>query len=111
MSIGPGQSLSAALRWAQEWQRLRLTATNKAMGQYLHGCAKLAMARTPQHALVALHETQSDLLRHSAGTIAGATRLWRKQNTELIVMRDARVPTSKQAPNCERSDLSKREQR
>lgn len=111
MSIGPGQSLSAAVRWAQEWQRLRLTATKKAMGQYLHDCAKLAMARTPQQALAALHETQSDLLRHSAGTIAGATRLWRKQNTELIVMRDAHVPTPKRAPSCERSDFSERDQR
>jgi hypothetical protein len=94
MSIRPAQSLSAAARWAQEWQRLRLTATNKAMGHYLHGCANIAMARTPQHALAALHKMRTDLLSHSAETIVDATKLWRDQNTELFVMRAgrARVP-------------------
>ncbi len=96
MSIGPGQPISAAVRWAQELQRLGLTATSQAMGHYLHGCANLAMARTPQQALAALHDTQTGLLRHSADTIAEATRLWRKQNTEPLVMRAAHARTPKQ---------------
>ena len=82
MSIGPGQPLSPAVVWAQEWERLSWTAFNQAMGHYLHGCADLAMTRTPQQVLAALHETQMVLLRHSAETFAEATRLWRKQNTE-----------------------------
>jgi hypothetical protein len=82
MSAERLQSLSARLWWAQEWQRLTLTATNQAMGHYLHGCANLAMARSPQHWLAELHKTQMDLLRHSAKTIAEATRLWRDQNAE-----------------------------
>jgi len=82
MSIGPGQPLSAAVRWAQELQRLSLTATSQAMGHYLHGCANLAMARTSQQVLAALYKTQTDLLAHSADTIAETTRLWCKQNTE-----------------------------
>ena len=82
MSIGPGQPIAAAVRWAQEWERLSWTAFNQAMGHYLHGCADLVMTGTPQQALAALHETQMVLLRHSAETFAEATRLWRKQNTE-----------------------------
>ncbi len=95
MSIGPGQPISAAVRWAQEWQRLSLTATNRAMRSYLHGCADLAMARTPQQALVALHKTQTGLLKHSADTIAEATRLLLRQNAELLV-RAAHARTAKQ---------------
>jgi hypothetical protein len=49
------------------------------MGHYLHGCANVAMAPTPQQALVALYKTQAGLLRHSANTMAEAARLWRKQ--------------------------------
>ena len=79
MSVGPGQPISAAVRSAQDWQHLSLTAINRAMGHYLHGYANLAMARTPQEALVALYKTQAELLRHSANTIAEAARLWRKQ--------------------------------
>jgi hypothetical protein len=52
------------------------------MGHYLHGCANLAMARTSQQVLAALYKTQTDLLAHSADTIAETTRLWCKQNTE-----------------------------
>lgn len=96
MSIGPGQPISAPVRWAQEWQRLSLTATNQAMGHYLHGCANVAMARTPQQALAALHKTQTGLLRHSVHVFAEATRLWRKQNTHLLVMRAKHPRTPKQ---------------
>jgi len=99
MRIGPGQHISAAVRWAQEWQRLSLTATNQTVGHYLHGCANLAMARTPQQALAELHKTRAGLLRHWADTIAEATRLWRKQNIEPLVMPAARTrakqPTAK----------------
>jgi hypothetical protein len=63
---------------AQEWQRLSLAATNQALGHYLRGCTDLVMARTPKQALAALHKTQTDLLRHSADTIAEAAKLWRK---------------------------------
>ena len=79
MSIGPGHRISATVGWTQEWQRLSLIATKRAMGSYLHGCANFAMARTPQQALVELYKTQTCLLRHSANTIAEAARLWRKQ--------------------------------
>jgi hypothetical protein len=97
MSIGPGQSLSAAVRWAREWQRLNLTAANEAMGHYLHGCANLAMARTPRQALAELHKAQTGLVRHSAGTIAQATRLWHKQNAELLVMPAAHARTPRRS--------------
>ena len=70
---------------------MRLTATNKAMGHYLRGCANVAMARTPQQALAALQKTQTYLLRHSADTIAEAAKLWRDQNTELFVIRAAQA--------------------
>jgi hypothetical protein len=75
------------------------------MGHYLRGCADLAMACTPQQALAALERTQTGLAKHSADTIAEATRLWRKQNTELLVVRAAHARTPK------RSDFSKRERR
>jgi hypothetical protein len=82
MSIGPGQHISAVVKWAQEWQRLSFTATNEFMGRYLHGCANMAMACTPHQALAEVEKTWTSLLRHSAETIGEATRLWRKQNTE-----------------------------
>jgi hypothetical protein len=82
MSIGPGQPTSAAVVWAQQWQRLSWTAINQAMGHYLRGCANVAMTRTPQQALATLHETQTVLLKHSMETFSEAARLWRKQNTE-----------------------------
>ena len=82
MSIGPDQPISPAARWALELQRLSLTATSRAMGHYLHGCANLAMARTSQQVLAALYKTQTDLLAHSVDTIAETTRLWCKQKTE-----------------------------
>jgi hypothetical protein len=84
MHIVPDTPKSDTVRWAQQLQRLRLTATNQALGLYLRGCADLVMARTPQQALASLHKTQTDLLRHSAHTIAEAAKLWRKQNTELL---------------------------
>jgi hypothetical protein len=74
----------------QEWQRLSWTGIDQAMGHYLHGCADVAMARTPLQAIMALQETQTGLLRHSVQVFAEATRLWRKQNSDLLVMR-ARV--------------------
>jgi hypothetical protein len=78
MSIVPEQPIFAAVRWAQEWQRLSLTATNQALGLYLRGCADIVMARTPMQAVAAMHKTQTDLLRHSAHTIAETAKLWRK---------------------------------
>ena len=94
MRIEPGQPIFAVAMWAQEWQRLSWTTINQALGHYLHGCANLAMTGTPQQALAALHKIQAVLLRHSAETFAEATRLWRKQNTELPVMpaEHARAP-------------------
>jgi hypothetical protein len=68
-------------------------AINQALGHYLHGCANVAMTRTPQQALAALHKTQTGLRRHSADTFARAARLWRQQNAELFVMRAAHAPT------------------
>lgn len=82
--------------WAQEWPRLSWTTINQAMGHCLHGCANLAMTHTPQQALAALHKTQTVLLRHSAETFAEATRLWRKQNTALLVMRAEHARTPQQ---------------
>lgn len=80
MSIGPGQPISPAAGWTQEWQQLCWNAANHAIGHYFHGCANLAMARTPQHAMAALHATQTSLLCHLSGTFAEAARLWRKQS-------------------------------
>ncbi len=82
MSIEPGQPIAAAIQWAHEWQRLSWTMTNQALGHYLRGCASVAMTRTPQQALAALHKTQTDLLRNSADTFAEVARLLRKQNIE-----------------------------
>ena len=96
MSIGPGQPISPAVWRAQEWQRLGWTVINQAMGHYLRGCANVAMARTPQHAVAALHQTQTSLLRHSADTFAQVARLWRKQNTDLFVIRVAHASTPRQ---------------
>lgn len=95
MSLEVGQPVSVAVRWAQEWQRLTLTATRQALGRYLHGCAKLAMARTHQQALAELHKTQTGLLGHSADTFAEATRLWLRQNAELLVPPAAHANTPK----------------
>ena len=78
MSVVQDQPASAAVKWTQQLQRFSLTATNQAMGHYLRGCANVAMARTPMQALAALHKTQTNLLRHSAATIAEAAKLWRK---------------------------------
>ena len=36
-------------------------AINRAMGHYLSGCANVAMARTPEQALTALHKTHTGL--------------------------------------------------
>jgi hypothetical protein len=50
------------------------------------------MARTPHQALTALHELQTVLLRHSADTLADATRLLRKQNTDHALHASDRPP-------------------
>ena len=86
MSIGPDHPYSVAVSWAQEWQRLTLTATSEAMGHYLHDCAHLAMTRTPKQALAELHRMQTHLFRHSAATFAKATKLWHEQSAELFGM-------------------------
>jgi hypothetical protein len=79
MGTGLGHSTSAAVRWLQEWQRLTWTATNQAIGHYLNGCANIALARTPQQALAALHKTHARLLVHSAQILANGVGLWRGQ--------------------------------
>ena len=84
MSVGPCPPISVPVRWAQEWQRLTLAATNRALGRYLHGCAHVVMAHTPQQALAAQHKMHAGLLGHAVDTIAEATELWRKQNAELL---------------------------
>jgi len=78
MSIESDQLLSDAVQCAQQLQRLNVIAVHQAMGHYLRGCANLAMARTPEQAMAALHKTQTDLLGHSARTIAEAAKLWFK---------------------------------
>jgi len=52
------------------------------MRHYLRGCANIVMARTPLQAIMALQETQTNLLRHSVHVFAESTGLWRKQNTD-----------------------------
>ena len=74
-------------KWVQEWQRLSQTAIDQTMGHYLRGCANVAMARTPLQAIMTLQETQTCLLRHSVHVFAASTRLWHKQNTDLLTMR------------------------
>jgi hypothetical protein len=97
MSIATGQPVSAPVRLAPEWQRLSRTAINQAMGHYLRGCANVAMARTPLQAIMALQKTQTGLLRHSVHVFAEATRLWRKQNTDLLAMGAKHSRTPKQS--------------
>lgn len=80
MSIEKGLPNTTGVDRFQEWQQLCWTAINQAIGQYLYGCADLAMARTPLDALAALHDTQTVLLKHLADTVAEAIRLLRKQN-------------------------------
>lgn len=101
MNIGPGQPISAPVRWAEECQRLSWTAINQAMGHYLHGCANVAMARTPLQAIMALQKMQTGLLRHSGHVFAESTRLWRKQNTDLLVTRGKHPRTPNRPPSCE----------
>ena len=87
MSTGWDQSPAVAMRWAQEWYQLSRSAIDEATGHYLQGCANLAMARSPLLAVEAMHQTQAALLSHSAYMLAEVIRLWRKQNTDLLVMR------------------------
>jgi hypothetical protein len=94
MGIGAGQTGHRADRSVQAWQRLFRTATNQALGHYLHGCAGVAMARTPQQALAALHRTQTTLLRHSANTFVAIAKLWGEQSIDRFaaVTKHARTP-------------------
>ncbi len=87
MSTRRGPPIPAAVRRAQEWQRLSWTTMNQLMGHCLHGCASVAMAHTPRQAVAALHRTQTGLLVHSAHALAQVERLWRKQSTELLALR------------------------
>jgi len=99
MSIRPKHTLSTAAKWAREWQRLHATATNRALGRCLHGWADLAVARTPRQAVATLHRTHTGLLRHSADTIAEASRLWRRQSAELLgVHADGAAPAATSGP-------------
>jgi hypothetical protein len=84
MSVVPDRPISDAVRWAQQLQRANSTAPNQVVGDYLRGCANLAMAHTPHQALMELHKMQTGLLRHSVDTIAEVITFWRKQNTELL---------------------------
>lgn len=92
MGTGPGQPIAVAVRQTREWQRLIWTTINQVMGHYLHGCAGIAMAHTPQQAMAALHNTQTGLLAHSAHALAQVNELWGKQSTELLVMRAEHTP-------------------
>jgi hypothetical protein len=104
MSIRPKHTLSAVATWAREWQQLHSTATNRTLGRCLHGWADLAVARTPRQAVATLHRTHSGLLRHSADTIAEATRLWRRQSAELLgVHADGAAPTARSGPRAAHS--------
>ena len=93
MRTTAGKPISATARWMQEWQRLSWATTNQAMGHLLKACADVALAGTPQQALVALHKAHTDLLRHSADTFDKATRLWHKQNAALLSARANHAPT------------------
>lgn len=92
IELGP---VTVAVGPLQEWQQLSRTAISQAVGQYLHGCADLAMARTPEQALAALHRMQTDVLRRSTDTFAEAARLWHKQNADphILQAERTRVPT------------------
>jgi len=96
MSTERGQADGAAVRWAQEWQRLSATAINQALGHYLNGCANVAMTRTPRQALAAMHATQADLVRHSMETLVAAARLWRTQQIESPFEQTERTPGPRQ---------------
>jgi len=80
----PDSPVPSAARWAQEWQQLGRTAMDRGTGNYLRGCASVAMAHTLPEAWVALHEAQRMLVAHSAAAFAEAIELWRKQNSERI---------------------------
>jgi hypothetical protein len=80
----PSLPVPSAVRWAHGWQRLSRSAIDQGMRHYLRGCANVAMAHSLPEAWVALSEAQNDLIRHSAGTLAEAIELWRKQNSERV---------------------------
>jgi hypothetical protein len=95
MNLGPAQATSAPLGWAQEWQRFSWVAFNQAVGLCLQGCANLAMTRTPQQAMAAIHKTHARLLRHSAEAIAEATRRRRRHDAEFAQMWTKAARTSR----------------
>ena len=97
MGIGPVEPIFPAVGQAQQWQQLGWMATNRAMEHFLRGCADVAMARTPQQSLAALHETQTSLLRHSHDTLAEIARLWHQQNADLLGIRAERASRPRQS--------------
>jgi hypothetical protein len=98
MGIGPVEPIVPAVGQAQEWQQLGWMATNQAIEHFLRGCADVAMARTPQQSLAALHETQTSLLRHSRDTLAEIARLWHQQNADLLGIGAERASGSERPP-------------
>ena len=107
MSIGLDKESLVTTSWALEWHRLTWTAMKQATEHYLHGCADVAMARSPLLAIEAMQQTQTRLLFHSAHMFAEAITLWRRQNMDLLVM-----PTKHQrALDRIRSDLRLREEK
>jgi len=85
MSIGlDEESVLVTTSWALEWHRLTRTAMKQATEHYLHGCADVAMARSPLLAIEAMQRTQTRLLGHSAHMFAEAITLWRRQNMDLL---------------------------
>lgn len=80
MVTDPGAACSSDFSGRlQAWQRLAWAETNQATTCYLQGCAIIVLARSPQQAAAAWHETHAALLRHSARVLAGAVRLWSEQ--------------------------------
>jgi hypothetical protein len=108
MSIGlDEESASVTIRWALEWHRLTRTALKQATEHYFHGCADVAMARSPLIAFEAMQQAQTSLIIHSAHVFAEAIMLWRRQNMDLLVMQTKH----QRAPDRTRSDLTLREEK
>lgn len=108
MSIGlDEESASVTISWALEWHRLTRTVMKQASEHYFHGCAEVAMARTPLLAIEAMQQTQTQLLRDSARVFGDAIMLWRKQYTDLLVMQTK----YQRVPDRTRSDLKLREEK
>jgi hypothetical protein len=100
------ESASVAIIWALEWHRFTRTAMTQATEHYFHGCADVAMARSPLLAIEAMHQTRTRLLSHSAHTFAEAIMLWHRQNMDLLV-----AGRHQRATDRRRSNLRLREQK